>query len=189
MIAAARDGSLTLRQCHDNLALSQIAFAIQLGLPLNTYRTWDSGRRPVRDAVLARARALADARDRRVPLSLAILALILGVHVRTLQTAARDGRLRVRYNTVAFGKPVPRASLDAGERFMQTYYRQSYRRDRRSVRRPVRPVVPPDYADRVQLPLHRIDRGRPDAGNARRLWRPFRVWTRPGRLQSADPRR
>lgn len=138
MIAAARDGSLTLRQCRDNLALSQIAFATQLGVPVNTYRTWNSGRRPVRDAVLARARALAGARDRRA-LSLATLALILGVHVRTLQTAARDGRLRVRYDTVAFGKPVPRASLDAGERFMQTYYRQSYRWDRRSVRRPVRP--------------------------------------------------
>src|SRR5476649_2181327 len=110
MPIAERDAPPTLRRCREILALSQLEFATQLGVPLETYRTWDSGRRSVRDTVLARARALAGQHDRRAPLSLDTLALILDVHVRTLRTAARDGRLRVTYNTVAFGKPVPRAT-------------------------------------------------------------------------------
>jgi DNA-binding transcriptional regulator YiaG len=143
--------SFTLRQCRETLALSQLEFATQLGVPLNTYRTWDSGRRPVRITILARARALAGHADRRAPLSLETLALILGVHVRTLRTAARDGRLKVTYTGgVAFGKPVPRTTRDAGDEFMRTYYKQSYRWNRRSVRRPVVPIVPADYPDRVR---------------------------------------
>jgi hypothetical protein len=79
----------------------------------------------VRVTILARAHALACHQDQREPLSLETLALILDVHVRTLRTAARDGRLKATYNTfVAFGKPVPRASLDAGDRFMRTCWRR-----------------------------------------------------------------
>jgi DNA-binding XRE family transcriptional regulator len=51
--------SFTLRQCRHALALSQSRFAAQLGVSLETYRTWDSGRRPVRPDVLARANELA----------------------------------------------------------------------------------------------------------------------------------
>jgi transcriptional regulator with XRE-family HTH domain len=91
MIPAAGHRSLTLRECRERLGLSQIEFAVKLDVPLETYRTWDSGRRLVRDTILAQARALAGAHDRRAPLSLETLALILGVHVRTLQVAARDG--------------------------------------------------------------------------------------------------
>jgi DNA-binding transcriptional regulator YiaG len=150
MPIAERDAPPTLRRCREILALSHVEFASQLGVPLETYRTWDSGRRSVRDTILARARALAAQHDRRAPLSLDTLALILHVHVRTLRTAAQDGRLRASYNTVAFGKPVPRATLDAGERFMRNFYKQSYRWDRRSVRRSLLPVVPGDYPDRVR---------------------------------------
>ena len=150
MSIVERDTPLTLRQCREILALSQLEFATQLSVPLDTYRTWDSGRRPVRKTILVRARALAGQRDRRAPLSLDTLALILDVHVRTLRVAARDGRLRVTYNTGAFGKPVPRATVDAGERFIREFYKQSYRWDRGSVRPSVRPEVPSDYPDRVR---------------------------------------
>ena len=44
--------SLTLRQCRKALGLSQAQFAAELGVPLETYRTWDSGRRHVRPEVL-----------------------------------------------------------------------------------------------------------------------------------------
>ena len=150
MIAAAGDRSLTLRECRERLGLSQLEFAVQLDVPVETYRTWDSGRRLVRDTILAQARAFAGAHDRRAPVSLETLALILGVHVRALRVAARDGRLKVTFNTVAFGKPVPRATIEVGEQFMRVYYRQCYRWDKRSVRRPTRPVVPADYPDRIR---------------------------------------
>jgi transcriptional regulator with XRE-family HTH domain len=51
--------SLTLRQCRLALALSQADFAAQLGVSIETYRTWDSGRRPVRSEMLRRANELA----------------------------------------------------------------------------------------------------------------------------------
>jgi len=50
--------TFTLRQCRYALALSQSSFAAQLGIPLGTYRTWDSGRRPVRPDILTRANEL-----------------------------------------------------------------------------------------------------------------------------------
>lgn len=40
--ATARLTSFTLRQCRYALALSQSRFAAQLGVSLETYRTWDS---------------------------------------------------------------------------------------------------------------------------------------------------
>jgi hypothetical protein len=91
MSIVERDAPLTLRRCREILALSQLEFATQLGVPLDTYRTWDSFRRAVRDTVLARARALAGQRDRRAPLSLDTLALILDVQVRTLTDAGSFG--------------------------------------------------------------------------------------------------
>jgi transcriptional regulator with XRE-family HTH domain len=51
--------SLTLRQCREALGLSQANFAARLGVSLETYRTWDSGRRPVRLEMLTRANELA----------------------------------------------------------------------------------------------------------------------------------
>src|SRR4029078_6707910 len=44
--------SLTIRQCREALGLCQAGFAHELGVPLETYRTWDSGRRPVRPEIL-----------------------------------------------------------------------------------------------------------------------------------------
>src|SRR4051812_41383255 len=89
----------TLRQCREVLAMSQVNFAEQLGVALETYRTWDSGRRPTRPAVLVRANELALRADPHLPLPLETLAALIDVHRRTLQAAAKDGRLRVTYDT------------------------------------------------------------------------------------------
>ena len=67
--------SLTLRQCREALALSQAAFAAQLGVSLETYRTWDSGRRPVRLEILTRANEMALRHD---PQALLPLETLLG---------------------------------------------------------------------------------------------------------------
>lgn len=40
--------SLTLRQCRERFGMLQSSFGTQLGITLETYHTWDSGRRPVR---------------------------------------------------------------------------------------------------------------------------------------------
>ena len=76
--------SLTLRRCRTALGLSQAQFAAELGVPLETYRTWDSGRRHVRPAVLTLANARALRHDPHALLPLDTLALLVHVHVRTL---------------------------------------------------------------------------------------------------------
>ena len=91
------------------LALSQSAFAARLNVPLETYRTWDSGRREPSKEVLSRARTLAAHPDDTVLLSLQVLALMIGVHVRTLQAAARFNR-----RSRSSASKVPVASCSAG---------------------------------------------------------------------------
>ena len=63
------------------LTLSQSAFAARLNVPLETYRTWDSGRREPSKEFLSRARTLAAHPDDTVLLSLRVLALMIGVFV------------------------------------------------------------------------------------------------------------
>ena len=53
----------TLRECRIALGQSQAAFAAMLGVSLESYRTWDAGRRATPPKILARARALATHRD------------------------------------------------------------------------------------------------------------------------------
>src|SRR5262249_6171737 len=87
--------------------------------------------------------------------SLRELAIQLGVHLRTLRDAARNGRLDVVYeNRVVFRNPVPRATLAAGRRFMERYYRRSY--SRFAPRPPVadQPNVPSDW-DRQLVRIRR----------------------------------
>ena len=74
---------------------TQSAFAAQLNVPLETYRPWDAGRREPPPQLLTRARTLAGYPDETVLLPLPVLALMIGVHVRTLHAAARSGRLGV----------------------------------------------------------------------------------------------
>ena len=70
-----------------------------LGVSPESYRTWDAGRRATPLKILARAKALATHRDDHALLPLPVLALLIGVHVKTLRSAARDGRLLVTYDT------------------------------------------------------------------------------------------
>ena len=94
------------------LGLSQSAFAAQLNVPLETYRPWDAGRREPPPQLLTRARTRAGYPDETVLLPLPVLALMIGVHVRTLHAAARSGRLVVAYDTrTTFRRLRPRATL------------------------------------------------------------------------------
>ena len=88
----------TLRECRIALGQSQSSFAAMLGVFPESYRTWDAGRRAPPPKVLARACALLTHRDEQVLLPLPVLALLIGVHVKTRRAAARDGRLLVTYD-------------------------------------------------------------------------------------------
>ena len=78
-----------------------------LGVSPESYRTWDAGRRATPPKMLARARALATHRNDHALLPLPVLALLIGVHVKTLRAAARDGRLPVTYDTRTHLSPPP----------------------------------------------------------------------------------
>jgi len=86
---------------------------------------WDSGLRrpPVHLVTQAREALAAHARQHQL-LPLAELAKALGVHVRTLQAAARTGRLETQFSVRSvFGRPIRSASRDAGQRFIARHYR------------------------------------------------------------------
>ena len=116
----------TLRDCRIALGQSQAAFAARLGASPESYRTWDAGRRATPLKILARARALATHRDDHALLPLPVLALLIGVHVKTLRTAARDGRLPVTYDTrTTFRRLRARATPAAARAFRRSYYGRS----------------------------------------------------------------
>ena len=140
----------TLRDCRIALDQSQSAFAGMLGVSPESYRTWDAGRRATPSQVMARAQALATHRDDHALLPLPMLALLIGVHVKTLRSAARDGRLPVTYDTrTTFRRLRARATHAAGTQFRRAYYG-----------RPVKPVdrrtpltwasVPSDYDAQIR---------------------------------------
>ena len=140
----------TLRDCRIALGQSQAAFAAMLGVSPESYRTWDAGRRATPLKILARARALATPRDDHALLPLPVLALLIGVHVKTLRAAARDGRLPGTYDTrTTFRRLRARATLAAVTQFRHAYYG-----------RPVRPAdrrvpltwagVPDDYTEQIR---------------------------------------
>jgi DNA-binding transcriptional regulator YiaG len=129
--------------------LGQREFAALLAVPEETLRTWDSGRRPVPLHVLCQARA-AVARHKRQQelLPLAVLSRELNVHVRTLQAAARTGRLDTHFSTRSvFGRPMRFASRAAGERFLDRHYRRFS--GQASCPAPL-PIVPDDYDQRLR---------------------------------------
>ena len=96
-----------IRALRQRIGLSQQECAALLDVPVETFHTWDSGRRAVPVDALHRARrAIAEYGRRTELLPLAQLAAELRVHVRTLQAAARTGRLDVQfYETSVFGRP------------------------------------------------------------------------------------
>jgi DNA-binding transcriptional regulator YiaG len=118
--------SFTLRECRRALALSQSIFAAQLGVPIETYRTWDSGRRPVRLDILTRANELALRADPHALRPLEMLARLIHVHVKTLHAAAKDGRLRVTYDTrTTFRSLRARATVADADTFLHAYFEKA----------------------------------------------------------------
>ena len=118
----------TLRECRIALGKSQAAFAAMLGVSPESYRTWDAGRRATPPKILARARALATHRDDHALLPLPVLALLIGVHVKTLRAAARDGRLPVTYDTrTTFRRLRARATVADARAFRRSYYGRQVR--------------------------------------------------------------
>ena len=118
----------TLRECRIALGQSQAAFAAMLGVSPESYRTWDAGRRATPPKMLARAQALATHRDDHALLPLPVLALLIGVHVKTLRAAARDGCLPVTYDTrTTFRRLRARATPAAARAFRQSYYGRTVR--------------------------------------------------------------
>jgi len=114
-----------LRLLRREANLSQHDLATLLDVPLNTLRMWDSGLRPAPVHVLKRTQdTLAQWAKKQELLPLATLAKELGVHLRTLQAAARTGRLEAHFSVrSAFGRPIRCASREAGEQFLATHYR------------------------------------------------------------------
>ena len=122
----------TLREYRIARGQSQAAFALMLGASPESYRTWDAGRRATPPKMLARARALATHRNDHELLPLPVLALLIGVHVKTLRAAARDGRLPVTYDTrTTFRRLRARATPAAARAFRQSYYGRTVRPDDR----------------------------------------------------------
>lgn len=139
-----------VRRLRLQLKLSQAQFAKMLGVSAETYRTWDSGRRPVPGSWMDKVREFATTNDPHRLWSLQDLAVELGVHVRTLRDAVRSGRLEVTYgNAVVFRNPVPRTTLDAGRVFMQQYYKQCYSRFASKPPAPTRILAPSDWHRRI----------------------------------------
>ena len=147
----------TLRECRIALGQSQAAFAAMLGVSPESYRTWDAGRRATPPQMLARERVLATHRNDHALLPLPVLALLIGVHVKTLRAAARDGRLPVTYDTrTTFRRLRARATPAAARSFRQSYFKRRVRPDDR--RAPLTwASVPADYD--VQIRALRRARG------------------------------
>jgi DNA-binding transcriptional regulator YiaG len=135
-----------IRRCRSILKHSQREFAQKLGVGIEAYRTWDTGRRTTPDSVLQKARTLIET-GRDLPVALRVLAGEFHVNVRTLRAAAQDGRLAATFGTRPyFGKIAARSTRAAATQFIAVWYRRTYGRGRRA-RLPVcRVVVPVNYA-------------------------------------------
>ncbi len=138
-----------LRELRRAVGLGQREFVALLSLPLETFRPWDSGRRPVPVPVLHRAAAAVAPHLRQSELlSFDELARDLHVHLRTLQVAARTGRLEAHFSVrSAFGRAIRCATRAAGERFLTAHYRRFS--GQQVCPRPF-PTVPDDYDEQLR---------------------------------------
>jgi DNA-binding transcriptional regulator YiaG len=135
-----------LRELRSRTTLSQTEFAAWLGVPTETFRVWDAGRRPVPNEVLDRAREVAEAMSPGRRYGLPELSRLLGVSVFRLREAARDGRLVVTYaNRAVYGRPLPRATLAAGEAYKRDYYGKRARWSQMPPAPELLAPVPPNY--------------------------------------------
>jgi len=136
-----------LRAIRNRLGLSQAECAAALGVAVETFRAWDSGRRTPPAAIVRRAETLTVNRPANERLPLHLLANELQVHVRTLRAAAQDGRLTAKFDPRPyFGKLTARATRKAGARFMARWYRRNYGRGRRRLVAVCRVTVPANCA-------------------------------------------
>jgi DNA-binding transcriptional regulator YiaG len=146
-----------LREIRTRLGLSQAECATALGFALETFRTWDAGRRRAPDAIVSQARTLKAKRSLRARVPLQVLADELKVHVRTLRAAAHDGRLAATFGPRPFfGKLTATATREAASRFMATWYRRTYGRGRRRLVAVCYLSVPANYASRLIGLRHRL---------------------------------
>jgi transcriptional regulator with XRE-family HTH domain len=108
-----------LREIRTRLGLSQAECAAALGVSIETFRTWDAGRRPAPVAFIERAKTLTPMRPIDEQLPLWILATEFRVNVKTRRAAARDGSLAVMFRPRPFfGRLVATATRDAVATFM-----------------------------------------------------------------------
>jgi DNA-binding transcriptional regulator YiaG len=146
-----------LRAIRTRLGLSQAECATALGVAIETFRTWDAGRRPAPEAIVRQARTLKATRPPHARVSLQVLADELHVHVRTLRAAAHDGRLAATFAPRPFfGKLIATATREAGAQFMARWYRRTYGRGRRRHVAVCRVTVPPNYAATLVGLRHRL---------------------------------
>ena len=147
-----------LRRLRLESGLSQQAFAIALGIPLNTLRMWDSALRPTPADVLAHAQQAAAVHARQYELlSLDALAAEFGMHQRTLRDAVRAGRLEVQFCTRSvFGRPIRLATRAAVSAYQQQYYRRSYSRTMPKPPKLTRIELPMDCAEYITITRHAL---------------------------------
>jgi DNA-binding transcriptional regulator YiaG len=137
--------------------LSQAECATALGVAVETFRTWDAGRRPTPEAIVSQARTLKAKRPLHDRVTLQVLADELHVHVRTLRAAAHDGRLAATFGPRPFfGKLTATATREAAAKFMATWYRRTYGRGRRRPVAVCRVTVPANYAPTIVGLRHRL---------------------------------
>ena len=138
-----------MRDVRRTARLTQREFATLLSVTLETLRTWDSGRRRVPILVLRRARdVVAHHRRQEELMPLAELARELGVHLSTLQAAARTGRLQAHFSVRSvFGRPMRCASRAAGQQFLARHYRCFSGQE---ICPAPLPTVPDDYDTRLR---------------------------------------
>lgn len=171
-----------LRTIRTRVNLSQSDCAAALGVALETFRTWDSGRRTPPSAVVRRAETLTAMKPAHQQLPLHMLADELHVHVRTLRAAARDGRLAATFNPrPCFGKLTATATREAGRRYMANWYRRTYGRGRRRLVAVCRVTVPTNCAASLVLLRHPLGLRDRDSPSCRH--------TRPVRMHPAESTR
>ena len=115
-----------LRELRRAADISQQEFAALIGVP-NTFRMWDSGLTSQFHAQVLHRAPIAVAQHRRLCelLTLEDLAKELSIHIRTLQAAARTGRLEVEFSvrSVLQGARCGALLAPRQKRFLSKHYR------------------------------------------------------------------